>query len=398
MKKIVTIALVAMMCAAIFAVDVSTSMRIGFNAFSIDKLGDDAAVTRWFDLNYGSAAKNNVHNEQIAADAFTFTAGGQAGGFKINLNPLIYKLGSTDLWNKAKDMNFYLGWGAFKLSAGKWGDGVFYAEQCKKDHDDTNWSGQGSWAGLYKMGLTAGNYGKAFDNLTGVNGSALLTLFAEYKLAKVLPGNLYFTVALNDLSTQTKVPTDFDNDATDKTFFQNAIGFRVAYQQNKVVNVNVDFRLFNDKVMGFGIYASPLMVKGLSATLGFTMIIDSNDTAKDNGFGIDARFRYEVIKGLTLTNQFNFTSLTDGDGRQCIFDSFFALYKINSTIWASFDYQFDKNAIANKKTYHYITPGCVIVAGDGCQLTTGVQFAIGKPDSGDAVTSLAVPVIMRVKF
>ncbi len=416
MKKIVTIALVAMMCAAIFAVDVSTSMRLGWNALSIQDVGEKAGAKKVEIFDFDSCT---TELKDVSADAFSFSAGGQAGGFKINLNPSMLTVkaavkdiaGKKDqdasgsyLFDSAKEFSFYVGFGNFKLAFGHWVDGIYYAEQCKKDHDDTNWSGQGTLASLYKMGLTGGSYGKAFDNLVDINGGGKqkVAAYAEYKLAKVLPGNLYFTAAMVALDQINKTGSYYDASADVK--FANAFGFRVAYQQNKVINANVDLRFFKKDIMGFGVYVSPLMVKGLNATLGYTMIIDSNDTKKENGFGIDARVRYEVIKGLTLTEQFNFTQLTDLDTNR-FFNSFFALYKINSKIWASFDFQFEgeKAGDADMQSVMYMTPGCVLIAGDGCQISTGFQVEMNKNNAklqgkgGDKV-DLAIPVIARVKF
>ena len=412
MKKIVTIALVALMCAAIFAVDVSTSMRLGFNALALQDVGEKDGVkhVEIFDLDSCSTLKKDV-----SADAFSFSAGGPAGGFKINLNPTMLQVkgGGAKLFDGAKEFSFYVGFGNFKLAFGHWVDGIYYAEQCKKDHDDTNWSGQGSLASLYKMGLIEGDYGKAFDNLVDINGGGKqkISAYAEYKLAKVLPGNLYFTAALVSLDVVGASDAAYYDAAADVKF-ANAFGFRVAYQQNKVINVNFDLRFFKKDIMGFGVYVSPLMVKGLNATVGYTMILGTDDTTKaNNGFGVDFRVRYEVIKGLTLTNQFNFTKMTDTD-KMGIFDSFFALYKINSKIWASFDFQFDgdKTGDADMTSVMYMTPGCVLIAGDGCQISMGVQTRINNKCStkeyyGAGSTpivrngvDIAIPVIARVKF
>lgn len=413
MKKIVTIAIVAMMCAAIFAVDVSTSMRLGWNALSIQDVGEKAGAKKVEIFDFDSCT---TELKDVSADAFSFSAGGQAGGFKINLNPSMLTVKATVkdiagdkdtnasgsyLFDSAKEFSFYVGFGNFKLAFGHWVDGIYYAEQCKKDHDDTNWSGQGTLASLYKMGLIEGSYGKAFDNLVDINagGKQKVSAYAEYKLAKVLPGNLYFTAAMVALDQINKTGSYYDTGADVKVKFGNAFGFRVAYQQNKVINANFDLRFFKKDIMGFGVYVSPLMVKGLNATLGYTMILGTDDSTKaNNGFGIDARVRYEVIKGLTLTNQFNFTKLTDAD-KMGIFDSFFALYKINSTIWATFDFQFDgdKAGNADMTSVMYMTPGCVLVAGDGCQISTGFQVEMNKNKNSDKV-DLAIPVIARVKF
>ncbi len=392
-----------MMCAAIFAVDVSTSMRLGWNALSIQDVGEKAGAKAVELFNLDSCT---TELKDVSSDAFSFTAGGQAGGFKINLNPTMLQVkgGGAKLFDGAKEFSFYVGFGNFKLAFGHWVDGIYYAEQCKKDHDDTNWSGQGTLASLYKMGLIEGNYGKAFDNLVDINGGGKkkISAYAEYKLAKVLPGNLYFTaalVSLDEVGTGSSTAGVNFYDATSDVKFGNAFGFRLGYQQNKVINANVDLRFFQKDIMGFGVYISPLMVKGLNATLGYTMILGTDDATKNNtGLGVDVRFRYEVIKGLTLTNQFNFTKMTETD-KMGIFDSFFALYKINSTIWASFDFQFDgdKTGDADMQSVMYMTPGCVIIAGDGCQISTGFQVEMNKNKNSDKV-DLAIPVIARVKF
>jgi hypothetical protein len=303
-------------------------------------------------------------------------------------------------------MSLYVRFFGIEFGAGKWQDGKYTAEQCKVDGDNTNWSAAGKYAQLNKLGIITGGIGKEFDSLVNVKAggtnSTNVAGYAEYSIAKVLPGKLTFRGVFVEYGT------GFDKEDDDVTF-NGALGFLVMYNQPKVVKVNLDLQFIPEAgdvtSTGFGIYASPLGIKNLSSVFGLTMAFNNNADAnkKTTDMGIDARARYMFAKGLYVTTCHNFSikSLGKDDSTKKLWNQVNVLYALNDWIDLTFNAQSD-GAIDKDGKYStrlYFTAGPSFKAGEG-MITTGVHFDINNigVEGKDVATTMAIPCIVRVKM
>ncbi|MBQ8679012.1 MAG: hypothetical protein IJ530_04540 [Treponema sp.] len=434
MKKIVSAVALAAVAAGLATADVKTSLnvRLGSNVFDKTVAGDKSGKDDTLTIGDMDAV--------TGTDALTFKASNDYAGVTLNYNPKL----STTTDNSAKnfwasgngvELTGYLNpadWLQLKVGAHK--DGIFYAEQVKKDTDDTNWSAAGKYAFLNKLGIqTKASTGYYLDSMTDVQNGGQLFGLADFK-AGVGGGNLLVRLTAVDAydNTTSKAAVDWLQDtskAADDAKMYVVPGAMVAFK-NDAVNVNLDFQMPTNKDIAFGIYASPLgLLDGaLTGVLGFTFSTNTSDTTDNLGwsgitrdtsfYAVDFRVRY-VAGDFHIANAFNFTGSSEDDavkpanslsgktGDLNIWDAIFLTYKLNDNWTITGDVQVNATTGvgANDDTYLdlYVTPGVMYTAGKGATITTGLYMAFKDvTDSAegtlDKSTEIALPVIFRVKL
>ena len=205
MKKIVSAVALAAVAAGLATAEVKTSLnvRLGGEVFNksiaADKTGTDSLTVGNLDSVTGT-------------DALTFKASNDYAGVTLNYNPtLAYNKDSIQYKNSAKNVIGggngveLTGWMKpaewLKLQVGAHKDGLFYAEQAKKDTDDTNWSAAGKYAFLNKLGIqTSASTGYYLDSLTDVANGGQVYGLADFT-AGVGGGNLLVRLTAVDAST-----------------------------------------------------------------------------------------------------------------------------------------------------------------------------------------------------
>ena len=371
MKKIVSAVALAAVAAGLATAEIKTSInaRLGTTLFQKTTAGEKSGAT--------DTTTVGDLDGVTSADAFTFKATGDVAGITLNYNPNIKSSANVgkDFWVNGNGVEFtgYLNpadWLQLKFGAHK--DGITYAEQAKKDTDDTNWSAAGKYAFLNKLGIvTKNSTGYFIDSLTDIaNGGQLFGLM-DFKFSDVGGGNLLvrvtgvdtYNTATDTIYTTTTANTKEDGTGDDKTYTTKvsvtkgqynwiqkkdakdddpvmyvAPGAMIAWK-NDVINVNVDFQMPTSKDIAAGVFVSPLGLAdgALQLTVGgtFSKNLSSKDdklgiygsnsgkkqgsTAKktentyaaDEAFyGIDLRVRY-VAGDFHIANAFNFTGATE---------------------------------------------------------------------------------------
>ena len=371
MKKIVSAVALAAVAASLATAEVKTSInaRLGTTLFQKTTAGEKSGAT-------DSTTIGDLDGV-TSADAFTFKASGDVAGITLNYNPNIKSSANVgkDFWVNGNGVEFtgYLNptdWLQLKFGAHK--DGITYAEQVKKDTDDTNWAAAGKFAFLNKLGIvTKNSTGYFIDSLTDIaNGGQLFGLM-DFKFSDVGGGNLLVRVtgvdtydtATSTIYVTTNANAKEDGSGDDKTYttkvsvpngqynwFQKkdasaddpvmyvAPGAMIAWK-NDAVNVNVDFQMPTSKDIALAAFVSPLGLAdgALQLVVGGTFAKNLSDetdklglygsvTGKKQGatatkqettyaagaafYGIDLRVRY-VAGDFHIANAFNFTGATE---------------------------------------------------------------------------------------
>ena len=430
MKRIVGIVALAATTASLAMADVSTSIsfRRGTNVFSNANTSKDSVTFGKF-------------GDITGTDAFTFKASNDYAGITLNYNPTSAPSGDKNpakkFWEGGNGVEYtaYVNptdWLQFKLGVHK--DGIPYAEQAKKDGDDTNWAAAGRYAFLYKLGLTAkASTGIFMDDMTSINGAGAPFFFADFKFNDVGPGDLLVRASLAgtyDSSNAALYNWLKSGGFNDKTM-NVAPGLVVGYKIKDLMNVNLDVQMASNNDLAFGIYASPLgLLDGnLTGTLGFTMstVLDGEKDAvgarvnnKDGVtfFGIDLRLRY-VAGDFHITNAFNFTGASeDGQvtqnavttnlgnikgrtGDSNIWDSIFLTYKFNDSWTITGNIQLQASLGDDTILDLGVTPGIMYTVGKGAAITAGVHMGfldLSDKTPDGRVIGVALPVIFRVKL
>ena len=413
MKKIVSAVALAAVAAGFATADVKTSInfRRGTNVF-----------------NNPNVSKSTVQYGQLGditgTDAFTFKASNEYAGITLNVNPTSKDTGKT-LWSAGNGVEYtgYMNLADWlQLKGGVHKDGIFYAEQVKKDTDDTNWSAAGKYAFLYKYGVTTKNStAYAVDDLTSYQIGGTPFAFADFKFG-VGGGNLLIRGAIANTGKNWLLTGGYEN----KTMATP--GLMVAFK-NDVINVNVDVQSISNNDLAAGVFVSPLGLadNALQLTAGFSLstVFDGEKSAvgsvKDNKDGvtfyaIDLGVRY-VAGDFHIANRFNFTGATEegyvkqgastasartGDAN--IWDSLFLTFKLNDnwTITGNVQAQVATKAAGDDAVIDLsVTPGVMYTVGKGATITAGLYTSIGDVTgkvADDAVIGIALPVIFRIKL
>lgn len=439
MKKIISVAAVAAVAVSATFADLKSSLnvRMGGNVVShTRKDNSDDNRTKVMDLG----------SDDFGADGLTFKLSNDYAGVTLNYGASLQakeKEGinqATGFWTnngKGIELSAWLkptDWLKFQVGAHK--DGIFTAEQVKKDTDDTSWSGAGAYSFLHKPGvITQASSGYFLDSLVDVGNGGQPYLYVDFSFADVGPGTLTFrptfvSTGVNFLKTKDSE----DSDVAMKT----APGLLAMYQVEDVVKVNVDFQMPTIHDIAFGIYGSPLgLLDGnLQLMAGFTLSTNTSDATDNLGYtGIardttfyaaDLRVCY-VAGNFHIANAFNFTGASEdkkvkqkeGTGKNThkdavfgnaeIWDAVFLTYKLNDNWTITGNVQLDavtgvKGETSDDATILdlYVTPGIMYTVGKGATITAGfhlrfLDLADGWGDKSGS-TIISVPFVFRVKM
>lgn len=430
MKKIVSAVALAAVAASLATADVSVNLnfRRGTNVFNNPDVSSNSVS--YFDLG-----------DITGTDAFTFKASNEFAGITLNYNPISGRADQKDgaaqddvtgktFWSLGNGCEYtaYMNpadW--LQLKAGVHKDGIFYADQVKKETDDTNWSAAGKYAYLYKYGpVTKNSTAYAIDDLTSYQIGGTPFFFADFKLADIAGGNMLIRAAVADTGKNWLKTGNYEN-----KFAPVAPGLMVAFK-NEAININLDVQSVSNNDVAFGLFASPLgLVDGaLSLTAGFSMsmVLDGEKAAvgktqagdsKDKGvtfYAADLGIRYNA-GDFKISNRFNFTGATEDamvkqaastatarTGNANIWDALFLTYKLSDALTITGDLQVQvatKAAGDDAVIDLAVTPGVMYTVGKGATITAGLYTSIGdvtKKASDDAVIGVALPVIFRVKL
>ncbi|MDE6706177.1 MAG: DUF2490 domain-containing protein [Treponemataceae bacterium] len=438
MKKIISVAAVAAVAVSAMFADVKTSAQVRMG-------GNVVKNTRYDDSDKNRTKVLDLGSDDFGADSLKFTLSNDYAGITLNWGPSLQTKESgtnqstiffLDTGNgKGIEINAWLkptDWLKFQVGASK--DGIFTAEQVKKDTDDTSWSGAGKYAFLHKPGvMTQASSGYFLDSLVDVGNGGQAYLYADFSFADVGPGTLTFRPTL--VSTG----EDFLKKKDRKDYnaaMGTAPGLLAMYQVKDVVKVNVDFQMPTTKDIAFGIYGSPLgLLDGnLQLMAGFTFSTNTisaedashykyttlkNFKVDTSYFAGDLRVRY-VAGNFHIANAFNFTGASEDKavvqkngskktGNSEIWDAVFLTYKLNDNWTITGNVQLD--AILGVQGSPdddasvldlYVTPGIMYTVGKGATITAGVHLnfldvADGMDDKSGS-TIISVPFVFRVKM
>ena len=428
MKKIITAAAIAAMAASFAAAEVKTSInfRMGTNAFNNPDVSSDK-------VTYGDLG------DITGTDAFTFKASNDYAGITLNYNPLSARSnedkGTTrdgsnakTFWSNGNGVE-YTGYMRpaewLELKGGVHKDGIFYAEQVKKDTDDTNWSAAGKYAFLYKLGATTKNStGYFMDDMTSYQNGGTPFFWADFKF-DVGGGDFLVRPIVADTGKNWLLTGGYNNK------WAATPGLVVAWNKKDLLNINLDVQSISNNDIAAGLYASPVVLDGLQLTIGgtFSTILDDDKdavgykTADGDGvtfFAFDLRARY-VAGDFHISNVFNYTGASEDKAvKQAastatartadsnIWDSLFLTYKLNDkiTLTGNVQVQVALNAVAgtdDDATFVdlAVTPGVMYTVGKGAAITAGLYTTFNDlteaVDDGRTI-GVALPVLFRIKL
>ncbi|MDY2842529.1 MAG: hypothetical protein SOT81_00870 [Treponema sp.] len=467
MKKIITAAAVAALAASFAAADVTTSLnvRVRPDLYKVEKKAenkktgkeaDAKTTTTYADLDGFAGA-----SDTLAIKGTTDYAGVAA---EITLNNPGNKNGKNG--SVAID-NYYgwLNWGAFKLTAGTYDSrytnrGNYTAtEQGILDEEFSKTMGLSS-----KNGLSGTNFGKAtemakcnwlsdFGNVSQVAAGNNLSFLADYTLNDIAGGTLLLKGGLveNGSSTETTYTTTGDGSKytttanttttesvydsytdSDGDSFSQSEGyvFEAAWRKDDMAAVDFIFKNPVNKVYGFGLYITPLMIQNTkNVVLGFTYgtnKIDEDDgTSIKSAFAIDLRGQYNINSQMTVALGAKYENVSlNGDGVKIFskningskeyVDNASAMqvagefsYKINDVVTAALDLGYFNKDLTDADDYE--DDGSQIfttslrgkfTAGKNAAITTALRLnkVLNPADNGGSDFTFDIPVILRVKM
>lgn len=433
MKKIISVAAVAAVAVSATFADLKTSLNVRMG-------GSVVTNTRFDDSDKNTTKVLDLGSSDFGADGLTFKLSNDYAGVTLNWGTSLQTkengknqatLFLLDTGNgKGIELNAWLkptDWLKFQVGAHK--DGIFTAEQVKKDTDDTSWSGAGKYAFLHKPGvITQKSTGYFLDSLVDVGNGGQAYLYVDFSFADVGPGTLTFRPTF--VSTGVDFLQEKDKE-TSAAVMKTTPGILAMYQVEEVAKVNVDFQMPTTKDIAFGIYASPLgLLDGnLQLMAGFTFSTNTSSVEDNLGytnitrdtsyFAGDLRVRY-VAGNFHIANAFNFTGASEDKavvqkngskktGNAEIWDAVFLTYKLNDHWTITGNVQFDavtgvEGSPSNDATVMdlYITPGIMYTAGKGATITAGLHLnfldVADGMDNKSGQTIISVPFVFRVKM
>ena len=449
MKRIVSMAALAAVAAGAAFADLKTSLNVRMG-------GNVVSHTMKDDSDNNSTKVMDLGSSDFGCDGLTFKASNDYAGLTLNWGTSLQtkengKNQANLFWvsdgnGKGIEINAWLkptDWLKFQVGAHK--DGIFTADQVKKDTDDTNWSGAGKYAFLYKPGvITKASTGYFLDALTDVANGGQAYLFADFSFKDVGPGNL--TIRPTFVSTGQDFFQKKDKKDSDVTM-KTAPGLLVLYKIDDLITVNLDFQMPTNQDIAAGLYVSPSIVENLQLMVGGTVATNLSDETDKLGykmnqkwfgvksesaadfaaygetyFAVDLRARY-VAGDFHIANAFNYTGATGdnnvlkttgtyGQGNGQIWDSIFLTYKLNDSWTITGNVQVDVLMGAKSKALNtaedatildlYVTPGVMYTVGKGATITCGVHVNFldltDGWDSKTGSTSISVPFLFRVKM
>ena len=425
MKKIVSAVALAAVAAGLATAELNSSLNVRMGGSVFTKTMADAGDTaKVFDLG----------SSDFGGDSITFKASNDYAGATLNYSATLQTKedGSNiakNYWSKGNgvELSAWLKPADFlKFQIGAHKDGIWTAEQCKKDTDDTSWSGAGKYAFLYKPGVaTKNSTGYFLDSMTDVLNGGQAYLYADFSLMEG---------ALSIRPTFVSTGVDFlqkKDKKSDEAVMKTAPGAVVTFK-NDAIKLNVDFQMPTNKDIAAGVYVSPLglLDNALQLMVGGTVSTNTSDATDNLGyiskdstpvtvardttfFAVDLRVRY-VAGDFHIANAFNFTGASEDDvvtnwngskatGDMHIWDAIFLTYKLNDNWTVTGDVQIDviTGSGADDDAYLdlYVTPGVMYTCGKGATITAGLHFDVADlSDNTAKTTTISVPFVFRVKM
>ena len=435
MKRIVGIVALAAVATSVTFAELKTSLnvRMGGSVVSHKMMDDsDKNTTKLMDIG----------SSDFGGDGFTFKASNEYAGVTLNYAPSLQTKESGDnqgkgFWANGNgvELSAWLQpteWLKFQIGAHK--DGIFTAEQMKKDTDDTSWSGAGKYAFLHKPGvITQKSTGYFIDSLVDVGNGGQAYLFADFSFQDVGPGKL--TIRPTFVSTGQDFLQKKDKKGSDVAM-NTAPGLLALYKIDDLITVNLDFQMPTNKDIAAGLFVSPSVLPDLQLMVGGTFSTNLSSTEDNLGyitkdstpititrdttyFAVDLRARY-VAGDFHIANAFNLTGASEdkavdqkngskATGNMEIWDALFLTYKLNDSWTVTGNVQIDAvTGVTNTKGKDatildlYVTPGIMYTVGKGATITCGVHvnfldLADGMDDKSNS-TTISVPFLFRVKM
>jgi len=368
----------------------------------------------------GNTSKNIGKGYVYRTDAFTVGAKNDVAGveFEADLTP-----GDYDEYVKAQTatkfnvdhfygyLTFGLPVGNLQITSGRWD--ARWVNRVKGDGGELD----GRYYEAYKPGVMGGKIAKDINNLTGSSNYA--TVLA-YTLNDVLPGSLMFKfgiVALN--KDPLGLGTKYNEGSNDNTTISSGFVGQIAYQQDDLIKVNVDFKTLKQNAYAFGIFLSPLMIENLQATVGFSMgLYNVGDKAAAEGkepetakyeyteWGVDLRLRYAITEKWSVTTMHNISSykLTPNDkytGTEKEKDTK-AMWNMLSVAYKAGDNIRFLATVANKNTdwkasnptanTFSITPACEIKVNEKAKFTAAFDIRWDKAEPYGGTGTITLPI------
>jgi len=271
----------------------------------------------------------------------------------------------------------YYGWmkfDALKLTFGE--TDLRCADRAKKD--ESSW---GTFEPFKYGALRNGKTVKESDNIALWKGAEAA---AELSLGD-------FQIALGT-GTDTVAPvskgaiTDAKTNAYD---VRNAFAARVAYTVPETVKFNATVVKYGESNLSVGAFANLLLVKGLSAVVGYSGAIDLK-TSANSVHAVEFRARY-AADGLAITTHNNFSF---ADGTNTLYDMVNVAYKINDTFTPNL---FAMNLNYGTTNVFMVRPCVTVFAAKGATIDVGPEFTMTNVGSVSH-TVVTMPVVLRVVY
>ena len=444
MKKIVSAALVASMVAGAAFAEVTVSQNFRFRpnmlkVESIDKTSSKDAYTKttFADLDaYGAcsdtlgiAAKTDFAG--LKAE-LTLTSGITKNGNAVTFNNSAYV---NDGASNVNIDNYYgwLNWGAFKLTGGVY-DSRFtsrgnYTATEEGILDKEFAKALGLSGNLYIAGAkqdatkNIGTCGlKDFGNVSQFDAGNYLSFLADYTLDDIGGGKLLLKGGLveNDADAAdsklvikntaiSNTPYDTAKNDDGNTKYQQSAGyvFEAAWANDDLMKVDFIFKNPVNKLYGFGIYLTPMMIpQSKNVVLGFTF-----GTMKDtfSAFAIDARAEFDITSEAVVALGAKYESIKPegADAETGLSLAAEGSYKLNDRVTLAldlgyFNYDLDDNDKADDGSQTFVVSGRgKFSAGKNAAITTALRYTAvlnALKDNGKTTGTFDIPVVMRIKM
>jgi len=419
MKKVIGVVFASAFAIGMAFADTSISIqyRTRMSAYTQTKDGDDNKTTTWFDQTGYDKTKDEV----------TFKANTDYAGVVLGVDPYLWTTkGTTTNSTTAGTASFmqldeywaWLNFGGLKFTAGAFDSR--YTNRLNVCATEINLTDDIKY-GVSKYLTTTSTsniLSKDVGDISNWNGDTTQSFIAGYTMKDVIPGTLLVQAGL------VTHPYTTDASSTDDVKYQySGYVFDAGYKQDGLFDAELIFKAPEEKQFVFAAFLSPLMVKNLKATFGFTYGSDSDDNLTDsntyNGtkgykhteYAIDARFVYAVTDALNTVLQANYSSYKpDGeDAETGMYVLGEVSYVVNDKFTAAFDGGIYMNDLDDNdesdicENYFKIEPALKFTAGKGATLNAGLlyQKAINDGDasgSTETKSSIKIPVVLRVKL
>jgi len=286
-------------------------------------------------------------------------------------------------------MDFALPVGSLEITSGKW-NGRF-VNRVKSQAGDLG----ADYYAVYEPGIVLGGVQEADgSNLTDGNYATVLA----YTLSDVLPGKLMFKAGAVRVGTAKDTDSNVFYQPKDTTDVRSHSWFsgEVSYAQDDLIKANFVIKQYGMETATYGVYVSPLMVKGLDSMVGFTYGASGDDAM----YGVDARATYFVSEKTNVTGMVNY-SATKYDDSDADYSSLWTMLSLGYKAGDNIRYVATvNNQVRDSKAPIFtdsklsISPACEVQASEKCNVTVGFDMSWDsvKPFCGTGTVTLPIYV------